>query len=403
VSDRTSWPRLALKQLVGARAITYGVVQPGREVAAGIPILRVKNFDGSGLNLTEVLRISPEVEHKYGRSRLEGGEVLITLVGTVGLTAVAPPETAGWNVARAVGVIPVQDLNAARWVRWCLAAPASTRHLQARLNTTVQKTLNLRDLGELEVPMPPQSEMEAIIDVLGSLEDKIESNRRLAVLLAESSSTLFETATRDASWQVPLGDWVEVIDCLHSRKPKRLPEGRVLLQLNNIREDGLIDTSDAYLIAEDDYVEWTRRMELDQGDCVITNVGRVGAAARMPDAGAALGRNMTGLRVRSSWPFPAVLIEALLSRRTRRGIESLTDAGTVMNALNVRNIPKLPLPRLPEAAFRALEAELLPVWRLREGLLRESRTLADLRDTLLPKLVSGQIRVGDSLDLVDAS
>ena len=87
-----------------------------------------------------------------------------------------------------------------------------------------------------------------------------------------------------------------------------------------------------------------------------------------------------------------------MSSRTRRAIEELTDAGTVMNALNVRNIPRLPLPLLSRDSFEQAEASLSPMWRLREALLRQSRTLGRLRDALLPKLISGQIRVPDTRD-----
>jgi type I restriction enzyme S subunit len=60
------------------------------------------------------------------------------------------------------------------------------------LNTTVQKTLNLRDLAELAIPMPSDSAIEAVTSVLGALDDKIESNRRLAALFEQTAATLFK-------------------------------------------------------------------------------------------------------------------------------------------------------------------------------------------------------------------
>jgi type I restriction enzyme S subunit len=191
---------------------------------------------------------------------------------------------------------------------------------------------------------------------------------------------------------------VDVVDCLHSKKPAEQSTGKPLLQLNNIREDGLIDLGPRFLISEADYANWTRRMELRAGDCVITNVGRVGAVARIPDINAALGRNMTGLRCRPEWQFSAVLIEALLSPRTRRAIEVLTDSGTVMSALNVRNIPKLPIPALDRQALEQAESTLAPIWSFRERLVSESRNLGAIRDELLPKLISGEVSLPDTAD-----
>src|SRR5437588_9193537 len=100
------------------------------------------------------MRIDPAISDRHKRSRLLGGEVLITLVGSVGQVAIAPDEVRGWNVARAIGVVPVQKQVSARWVAWCLQAPDARQYLDARLNTTVQKTLNLRDLAALVIPVP---------------------------------------------------------------------------------------------------------------------------------------------------------------------------------------------------------------------------------------------------------
>jgi hypothetical protein len=62
----------------------------------------------------------------------------------------------------------------------------------------------------------------------------------------------------------------------------------------------------------------------------------------------------------------------------------------------VRNIPKLPLPKLAANDLADLEAAVSPLWQKREVLLRETRTLRDLRDALLPRLVSGEMRIPDA-------
>jgi len=126
------WPRCPLGEVVDDRGITYGVVQPGQPRADGTPVLRVTNFSGGGLRVDEVMRIDPVVAARHKRSRLMGGEVLITLVGSTGLVAVAPAELAGWNVARAVGVIPVRSELSPQWVAWCLQTTEAQSYLAAR-------------------------------------------------------------------------------------------------------------------------------------------------------------------------------------------------------------------------------------------------------------------------------
>jgi type I restriction enzyme S subunit len=138
-------------------------------------------------------------------------------------------------------------------------------------------------------------------------------------------------------------------------------------------------------------------MEATAGDCVITNVGRVGAVGQIPEGvKAALGRNITGIRCKADFPFPTFLIECLLSEAMREEIRLKTDTGTILDALNVKSIPKLKF-TYPSPEIASCFERLTRPLRLRmEKNLSESRTLAAVRDTLLPKLLSGEVKVSGS-------
>jgi len=296
------------------------------------------------------------------------------------------------------------------------------------------------DLSRLEVPLPPLAEQRHIAHILGTLDDKIELNRRTNETLEAIACALFKSWFVDfdpvraksegrdpglpadladlfpdmfeesemgkipRGWKVaPLGDVADVVDCSHAKKPERRARGRPLLQLSNIRTDGLLDMTDAYLIDESDYRAWTSRMEAAPGDCVITNVGRVGAVAQIPGGlTAALGRNMTGVRSKPSFACPAFLLEALLSEAFRNEVVLNTDTGTILDALNVRSIPRLRLVFPGGDLATRFEEIGRPIRAKMEANLEEFRTLATLRDTLLPKLISGELRVADAELVVQA-
>ena len=76
--------------------------------------------------------------------------------------------------------------------------------------------------------------------------------------------------------------------------------------------------------------------------------------------------------------------------------ELKTDTGTILDALNVKNIPKLRFssPVLSLVEHHRIIAKSL--WRKRELLVQENNCLAELRDTLLPKLISGELRIPDA-------
>ena len=106
----SEWETVPLEQLVTpGRGISYGIVQPGYSTGDGVPIVRVNDVRNGRISTASPMRVTPQIEAAYSRTRLQGGELLLTLVGTVGETAIVPASLRGWNTARAVGVIPVSD------------------------------------------------------------------------------------------------------------------------------------------------------------------------------------------------------------------------------------------------------------------------------------------------------
>jgi len=189
-----------------------------------------------------------------------------------------------------------------------------------------------------------------------------------------------------------------VIDCLHSKKPKNsgANTGNLFLQLKNIGNDGLLYLHDKFFISDDEYLKWTSRIEVKEGDCVITNVGRVGAVASIPaGVNAAIGRNMTAIRLKKDFPYSAYLSTLLNSNFIKNEIESKTDVGTILNALNVKNIPKLQFLYPKKGILDEFEKIIFPIHKQRGENVAESTLLAITRDTLLPKLLSGEISVAD--------
>ncbi len=192
----TGWRWRRLAQLVAADGdICYGILRPGRHESTGVPMIRVKDIRDSEVDARGLFRVATAVESRQVRSRLRGGEILLTLVGTVGNVAVVPASMNGFNVARAVAVVPVDDDG--RYISFCLRAPLAQRHMRMWATTTVQKTLNLRDVRRLPVPWPERRERREIVRLLGALDDKIALNRRMNRTLEELARAAFRARLVD--------------------------------------------------------------------------------------------------------------------------------------------------------------------------------------------------------------
>jgi type I restriction enzyme S subunit len=403
-------------------------------VAAGVPSIMPVNIGDNRVVEDGIARVREADAVRLSRYRVRPGDIVYSRRGDVERRALIREREAGWLCGTGCLRIRLGDGPVdAKYVSYYLGHPEVRSWIVRHAQGATMPNLNTSILSNLPLVVPPLATQRRIAEILGALDDKIELNRRMSETLESMALSLFKSWFVDfepvraksegrhtglspsltdllpdqlgdselgripAGWEVTtIGGIANVIDCLHSKKPERRGTGRPLLQLGDIRDDGLLDLRDPYLIGGEDYERWTSRMEASPGDCVITNVGRVGAVAQIP-AGvrAALGRNMTGIRCEASFPFPTFLLEALLSDAMRDEIIRRTDTGTILDALNVRNIPSLRIVRPRDhRILKAYEDVARPLRARMEQLIAQSRTLGAVRDALLPKLVAGELRVG---------
>jgi type I restriction enzyme S subunit len=201
----SGWPIVELKSIVQQdRGRSYRIVPLKKHVEGGVPIVRVSDVRGGRIATSAPLKVSPSVEASYARTRLRGGELLLTVVGTIGETAIVTRDMAGWNVARAIAVVPVQPEIGAYWVKLALCAQAPKQMMESHLNTTVQPTLNLGVVGKLPIVLPPTNLRDRIAAILGAYDDLIEVNRRRIVALEEMAQRLPVILRRGGELSGPL-------------------------------------------------------------------------------------------------------------------------------------------------------------------------------------------------------
>jgi len=163
------------------RKCAYGVLQPGDDKTDGVPFVRVGDINDGSIDTQNMKRIDPEIAAKYPRTKLQGGEVLITLVGAIGRTAVVPESLAGANTARAVGVIPVKDGVHAPWVEIWFRNSEKVIEMTSKAHEVARKTLNLEDVRSARGALPPLDEQQRIVaeverrlSVVGGVESAVE-------------------------------------------------------------------------------------------------------------------------------------------------------------------------------------------------------------------------------------
>ncbi len=169
------FPVTVLAELVRANdTINYGVVQPGDDVDGGVPLVRVGDLHEGRVRHSVLKRIDPSIEGAYRRSRLRGDEILLSCVGSIGIVATADESARGFNIARAVARIPIAASIQRAFVATYLRTESIQRYFVAELRTVSQPTLNIKQISETRVFIPPmdlQDKFVASISSFGRLKE----------------------------------------------------------------------------------------------------------------------------------------------------------------------------------------------------------------------------------------
>ena len=172
------------------RPLCYGIVQPGEVSSDGTPFIRVCDMEGGNVNVAGLMRVSDSVNRQYRRSTVASGDILVSIVGTIGRVVIVSPECEGFNIARAVArIAPSQDLHS-DFLAFLLRATSTQRRLVGSSFESARKTLNLSALEVLEFPLPDKkqqstfmSELNVLHEALTALNAKLEASKKLQMTI----------------------------------------------------------------------------------------------------------------------------------------------------------------------------------------------------------------------------
>ncbi|MDA0558324.1 restriction endonuclease subunit S [Burkholderia pseudomallei] len=410
-------------------------------------ILRASDIENGRLLTSNLLRVSQDIEAAYARSRLHGGEVLLTLVGAYfGKVAVARKEHAGMNTARAVGVLPVTE--DAHYVAYALMSPKCQAFMRERATTTAQPTLNLRDVGRIPIPWPCASARRQITNALQVLDARIDLLRETNTTLESIAQVLFKSWFIDfdpvrarAEGREPEGMSAETA-ALFPREFEEsrlglIPEGWRLSELGSLvdltkgcsyKGEGLSDDEGAYMfnlgcfnahrVFATEKVkrytgEYKPRHAVVAGDLIIANTDMtqardiLGRPVFVPDGfePGFVSHHVFKVTVKRSELPVAEAIRLFLfyslqqTSFRERAIGYAT--GTTVLALPATAVAGCPAVLPPDPVLLKFAEFVRPLLvRIRQN-EKQSASLAEVRDSLLPRLISGKLRVPEAVQQVE--
>lgn len=149
------WPEAKLADLV-YRPLCYGVLKPGENVSGGHPLIRIQDLNETDeLDQTTLIRISDELHQEFKRTILNVGDLIMSIVGTLGKVFSIPESLQGANITRAFAVIGAMEgkINPS-FLRQYLVSSKIQEWLESTATGNAQKVLNISAIKDLLIPIP---------------------------------------------------------------------------------------------------------------------------------------------------------------------------------------------------------------------------------------------------------
>jgi type I restriction enzyme S subunit len=158
------------------------------------PYIRVVDFTDGRISLSNLLYVPEEVFPNIKRYIVESGDVVISIVGTIGLVATIPTELHEANLTENAAKILIEDTTVdSQYLSYYLKSSIGQHEIQRNTVGSTQPKLPLYGIKNIEVSYPPLPEQRAIAHILGSLDDKIELNRRMDKTLEAMARSIFKS------------------------------------------------------------------------------------------------------------------------------------------------------------------------------------------------------------------
>ena len=187
------WNICRLKDLTDSPdSITYGVLKPGEYVPNGVPLLQIQDVIHRNIEVSKLHRISKQLDAQYSRTRLSGGEIVMSLVGTIGRVAQIPSWLAGANLHRNLARIQIYHGNSSRFVYHYLQSSLVQQAITASTFGSTQSLLNLAVVRELLIAVPPKHEQQIIAEILDTVDDAIARTSSLITKLKQTKAGLLQ-------------------------------------------------------------------------------------------------------------------------------------------------------------------------------------------------------------------
>lgn len=422
--ERVEWPAVALSEVV---ELTLSSVdkksKPGEHPVLLCNYTDVYNHDFIRAEMD--FMSATATDREIGRCSLVEGDVIITkdseAYDDIGVPALVrehiPNLLCGYHLA----ILRAKPEIDSTYLFYALKTREVQQQFHAYANGVTRYGLRKADIGLVELPLPPLEEQRAIAHVLSTLDDKIELNRRMNETLEEMARALFK------SWFMDFDPVYSKAECRHSGLPPDLdalfpvsfkvselgeiPDGWIVGSLGDIAVSQRRGVDPATVVSDMPYIglkhmprhsialmDWdeaesvsSTKSAFEVGDILFGKLRPYFHKVGVAPVDGLCSTDIVVLKARV--PRWSAFVLACVSSPEFIAHTSQTSTGTKMPRTSWEAMSTYELCRPTDVVAIAFQDVVSPMLRRIIENIHESRTLAALRDALLPQLISGAIRI----------
>lgn len=365
---------------------------------SGINFIKSESLvDGKTIDKSKFAFISERTHERLKRSQIEENDILFSMAGMfLGKTGIATAEVVPANTNQAVAIIRVDDTKANyEYVYYYLNQKSVIHTINTTSAQSAQPNINLKQIGKIKINLPNRKKQDQIVSLLSAIDLKISNNVEINDNLEQQAVTYFQELyinNANPMWQIgTISDLGTVVG--GSTPSKTKPE----YYTNNgiawiTPKDLSINKSKFISHGENDITE----LGLKNSSATVMPKGTVLFSSRAPIGYIAIASNevTTNQGFKSVVPYLEIgtAFVYFFLKHSLPVIESAASGSTFkeISGSAMKNIPAIIPDRSTLDQFNSFCA---PIFAQQKILEDQNYSLAMLRDSLLPKLMSGAIDI----------
>lgn len=407
--------------------LAYGVLVPDKyDGPDAVRLVRITDVADGRVEESGLERISPMLDSEYSRTRLKAGDLVVSVVGTLGESFIVPTCLEGANLSRALARVQLDPRQAdVRFVRYWIQSASFSDQVDQIAHGSAQKVLNLSSLGDFSAPLPSLARQRGIVDVLDRKTAAVDAlitkkDRMLALLTEKRQALITQAVTQGLDPGVPTmesgddvlpsipQDWhVVTLRYLLSFGPKNgvspppaTGDGVLSFSISAVR-DGKVTVE-----GNEKYVELDRAAArvywLERGDILVMrgngNLSLVGTCGIVDTVPEECTYPDILMKIRAgSQVIPEFLVAAVNSPYVRGQVEMLAKTSNGTFKISGEDVRTLKIAVPPFAEQRRIVAHIDGELRRLEGVFTQVAEqldrLREYRQALITAGVTGQLDI----------